>query len=120
MPIGKGRIFYEGTIATGVLYTAAEVQEILLKSGMFPDLSQIRAWRNNVITPFAIDASQWIICTVAQTGILLKAIITETKSLTSTDLSPEEARQFNIEHGLKTGRLLGWSEEYPLPAYSSY
>lgn len=103
-----------------MLYTAAEVRDILLKSGMFPDLSQIRAWRNNVVTPFAIDGTQWIIYTAAQTGMLLKALITETNSFISTSLSPEEARQFNIDYGFKTGKLLDWSEEYFLPVYSSH
>ena len=88
-------------------------------SGMFPDLSQIRAWRTNVVTPFAIDGTQWIIGIAAQTGMLLKAIFTENKTFISTSLSPEEARQFNIDHSLKTGRLIDWSEEYLFPAYSS-
>lgn len=118
LSIGKGEIFYEGTVPTGVLYTAAEVQEVLLKSGMFSDISQIRAWTTNVVTPFAIDGTQWIIHTAARTGMLLKAIFTENKTFVSTNHSPEEALQFNIDYGLKTGKMLDWSEEYFLSTNS--
>jgi hypothetical protein len=119
LSIGKGKIFYEESMPTGVLYTAAEVQEILLKSGMFPDMSQIRAWKTDVVTPFAIDGARWIIYTAAQTGMRLKAIFTENKNFVSTNDSPEEALQFNFDYGLKTGRMLDWSEEYLPSAYSS-
>jgi hypothetical protein len=108
LSVGKGSIFYEDGVPTGVIYTAASVQDILIKSVMFPDISQIRAWKTPVITPFAIDATQWIIHPVAQTCMLLKAIITDTRTFVNISLSPEEARQFNSYYCWKTGNVRCW------------
>jgi hypothetical protein len=82
-----------------VLYIAVEVQDILIKSGMFPGLSQIRAWRNDVVIPFTIDASQWIIHTAAQTGIHLKAIITKTKNFPALIILRRSAIRAWLENG---------------------